>query len=168
MPCCLVTEVSGSDTWALGCLTSSCHWVPSARRRPAAYWWLGSPGTAGRLSHCRLSLLDQAGFHLHRLWLKPAKDGKTRTTWAWRSSFFFFFFLSSTGVWTQDLHLEPLHQPFYCDFFFFWDRISQTICPGWLWTTVLLISASWIATITGVSQGHPAKFSTYEVKWRTL
>jgi hypothetical protein len=24
-----------------------------------------------------------------------------------------FFFFCGTRVWTQDLHLEPLHQPFY-------------------------------------------------------
>jgi hypothetical protein len=33
----------------------------------------------------------------------------------------------------------------------FWDRVSRTICPGWLWTVILLISASWVARITGVS-----------------
>jgi hypothetical protein len=41
-------------------------------------------------------------------------------------------------------------------FFFFWDRVSQTICPGWLWATILLISASWVARITSVSYQHPA------------
>jgi hypothetical protein len=25
----------------------------------------------------------------------------------------FFFFFCGTGVWTQGLHLEPLHQPFF-------------------------------------------------------
>jgi hypothetical protein len=29
-------------------------------------------------------------------------------------------------VWTQDLHSEPLHQPFFCEGFF-QDRISQSI-----------------------------------------
>jgi hypothetical protein len=24
-----------------------------------------------------------------------------------------FFFFCSAGVWTQGLHLEPLHQPFF-------------------------------------------------------
>jgi hypothetical protein len=38
----------------------------------------------------------------------------------------------------------------------FWDRFSRTICLGWLWTTILLISASWVASITGVSHWHPA------------
>jgi hypothetical protein len=28
----------------------------------------------------------------------------------------FFFF--STGAWTQHLHLEPLHQPYFCEGFF--------------------------------------------------
>jgi hypothetical protein len=30
---------------------------------------------------------------------------------------------------------------------FFWDRVSQTICLGWLWTMILLIFASWAARI---------------------
>jgi hypothetical protein len=59
----------------------------------------------------------------------------------------FFFILGSIGAWTQGLHLEPLHQPFFDDGFF-QDRVSQTISPGWLWTVILLISASWVATIT--------------------
>jgi hypothetical protein len=32
----------------------------------------------------------------------------------------------------------------------------QTICPGWLWTAFFLISASWVARITGMSHWHPA------------
>jgi hypothetical protein len=46
------------------------------------------------------------------------------------TTFHFFFFIFSTGVWTQDLHLEPLHQSFFCDGFFFWDRVSQNYFPG--------------------------------------
>jgi hypothetical protein len=38
----------------------------------------------------------------------------------------------------------------FCDGHF-QDRVSQTICPGWLWTTILSISVSWVARITGVS-----------------
>jgi hypothetical protein len=34
---------------------------------------------------------------------------------------------------------------------YFWDRVS-----GWLWTVVLLISASWVARITCVSHQRPA------------
>jgi hypothetical protein len=40
----------------------------------------------------------------------------------------------------------------------FQDRVLQTSCPSWLWTTVLLISASHVARITGVSHQCPAWF----------
>jgi hypothetical protein len=33
----------------------------------------------------------------------------------------------------------------------FGDRVPRTICLSWLWTTVLLICASWVARITGMS-----------------
>jgi hypothetical protein len=36
---------------------------------------------------------------------------------------------------------------------FFRDRFSWTISPGWPQTSILLISASWIAVITGMSHG---------------
>jgi hypothetical protein len=38
----------------------------------------------------------------------------------------------------------------FCDGLF-WNRVPWTICPGWLQTVILLISASWVARITGVS-----------------
>jgi hypothetical protein len=49
----------------------------------------------------------------------------------------------------------------------FWDRILQTICPGWLWTSILLISASWVARITGVSHWlfYSQKVETTHVQW---
>jgi hypothetical protein len=34
---------------------------------------------------------------------------------------------------------------------FFWDRVSWTIFLGWLLTTILLISASWVARIIDVN-----------------
>jgi hypothetical protein len=37
----------------------------------------------------------------------------------------------------------------------FQDRVSWTICPGWLWTVILLIAASWLARIIGLSHRHP-------------
>jgi hypothetical protein len=40
---------------------------------------------------------------------------------------------------------------------FFQDRVSWTICLGWLWTSILLISASRVARMTGVSQQHLAQ-----------
>jgi hypothetical protein len=36
-------------------------------------------------------------------------------------------------------------------FFFFQDRVLGTVCPGCLWTGILLISASWVAKIISVS-----------------
>jgi hypothetical protein len=39
---------------------------------------------------------------------------------------------------------------------FFWGRGSWTIFLGWLWTVILLISASWVAGITGLSHLLPA------------
>jgi hypothetical protein len=29
-----------------------------------------------------------------------------------------FFFFCGLEVWTQGLHFEPLHQPYFCDGFF--------------------------------------------------
>jgi hypothetical protein len=71
-------------------------------------------------------------------------------TWGLLLKFFWH-----SGIWTQGLHLEPPHQPFFCAGFF-WDRVSPTICLGWLWTAMFLISASWVARITGVSCWHLA------------
>jgi hypothetical protein len=43
---------------------------------------------------------------------------------------FWFGFFCSAGAWTQDLHLEQLHQPFFAMGVF---KIgSRTICPDWL------------------------------------
>jgi hypothetical protein len=64
---------------------------------------------------------------------------------------FCFVLFCCTGVWTQGLHLEPLHQPFFV-MDFFWDRVSWTICLGWLWTSILPISPSQVARITGISE----------------
>jgi hypothetical protein len=36
--------------------------------------------------------------------------------------------------------IPPRH---FCDSVF-WDRVSGTICLTWLWTLILLISASWV------------------------
>jgi hypothetical protein len=56
--------------------------------------------------------------------------------------FVFFSPLGSTGVWTRGLHPEPLHQPIFV-MGFFQDRVSWSICLGWLWTKIIPISASW-------------------------
>jgi hypothetical protein len=80
------------------------------------------------------------------------------------------------SYWSGALPLEPYLQPRAEAFFFFFqywglnsgtspwvtppalflwrvfrDGVSQTICPGWLQTAILLISASQIVRITGMS-----------------
>jgi hypothetical protein len=76
---------------------------------------------------------------------------KMLVCWWWILSFLFIYLLyfCGTGAWTQGLHLEPLCQPFVEKGFV---KIGShgTICLGWLWTVILLISASWVARITGV------------------
>jgi hypothetical protein len=74
------------------------------------------------------------------------------------NSWDFFSFFCSTGVWTQGLHLVPLHQPFFM-IFFFEIGCSKPIFPGWLQTIVLLNSAPWVARITGVSYWCPENVS---------
>jgi hypothetical protein len=64
----------------------------------------------------------------------------------------FFSFFGGTGDWTQGLHLELLHQPYFYESFFE-IRSCRTICPVWRQTSILLISASWVARIIGVSHG---------------
>jgi hypothetical protein len=43
----------------------------------------------------------------------------------------------------------------------FQNKVSPTICPGWIGTVVLLISASRVTRITGVSHQHPAHYSHF-------
>jgi hypothetical protein len=58
----------------------------------------------------------------------------------------------SAGLWDHPLCLFLWTQPFVCDFFLFLRWGSHgTIFVGWLWTLILLISASLVARITGVS-----------------
>jgi hypothetical protein len=65
--------------------------------------------------------------------------------------FFFFFFLAALGFELRASCLSYSTSPFLWFFFFFQDRVSKTICRGWLRTTILLISTSWEARLTGVS-----------------
>jgi hypothetical protein len=69
-----------------------------------------------------------------------------------------FLFFGGTGISTQDLmlagqvlylSLEPLHQPFLV-LSFFEIGSRNLFAPVWLQTSILLISASWVARMTGV------------------
>jgi hypothetical protein len=67
----------------------------------------------------------------------------------WRHSSFFFFFWWY-GAWTRATPPALLVLGIF--------KIdSQTICPGWLQTAILLISASWVARIRGISHQRPAQ-----------
>jgi hypothetical protein len=61
----------------------------------------------------------------------------------------FFFFLAILGFELRVYILSYSTSPFCVGFF--WGRVSWTVCPGWLRTVILLISASWVARITGMS-----------------
>jgi hypothetical protein len=46
----------------------------------------------------------------------------------------------------------------------FRDRVSQTICLGWLRTTILLLAASWVARITQRCSASLRFFKAHQVK----
>jgi hypothetical protein len=59
--------------------------------------------------------------------------------------------------WSWGLNPEPASwatPPVFWLWWVFWVRVLWAICPGWLWTEILLISASWVARITGLSHQH--------------
>jgi hypothetical protein len=72
------------------------------------------------------------------------------------------FFFMVLGLELRAYTLSQSTSPFCIKYF--WDRVSQTICLGWLRTTILLIAASWVARITGVSHQHPAAFCLLKQK----
>jgi hypothetical protein len=73
---------------------------------------------------------------------------------------FAFFFPQYWDLNSGPIHLEPLCQPFFL-WRVFQDRVLWTICLVWLQTSIFLISASWVARITGVSHRHLAPFAFY-------
>jgi hypothetical protein len=56
-----------------------------------------------------------------------------------------------TGLELRAYSLSHSISPFFVCDGFFRDRVLITICLGWLQAAILLISASWIARITGMS-----------------
>jgi hypothetical protein len=74
-----------------------------------------------------------------------------------RPSFNFFLVL---GFKLNASHLLGRCSTTWSLFFvgFFRDRFSQTVCPGWLQISILLMSASWVARIMSVSHQCPPMF----------
>jgi hypothetical protein len=59
--------------------------------------------------------------------------------WGWG-----LLFIWQAWTWVlTDLHHHPTIN---------WDGVSQTFCPGWPWSSILLIATSRIAMITGLSR----------------
>jgi hypothetical protein len=65
--------------------------------------------------------------------------------------FFFFFFCARLGFQLRASNTLPALFCVGC----FQDRFSQTIYPSWPWTEILLISASSVTRITGLSHKRP-------------
>jgi hypothetical protein len=80
----------------------------------------------------------------------------------WKLNRNFFFHLAVLGFELKALCLLGILSTtwgtlpnLFC-VWYFQDKISWITCPAWLQTAVLLISASWVVRITGMSHQHPA------------
>jgi hypothetical protein len=152
-------KTTSSSLWSLSfqCWAISAGRIPSSKTAE-----LGGGG--GRFGGVRQRQYCQWGFS-GRLWSQVERwkrevDRKRRDAedWAgrWNSKpFFFFFFFQFLGLNSGPIPWAT-PQALFCDGYFR-DRVSWTICSGWLWTLILLICASWIARITGVSHRCRAK-----------
>jgi hypothetical protein len=80
---------------------------------------------------------------------------------------FLSFFLGSIWVWTQELTLlgwcswHPSHSSSSFFDVIFWDRVSWSICLGWLRITILLFSAFQLARITLGRYWHPVSHGIF-------
>jgi hypothetical protein len=79
--------------------------------------------------------------------------------WPFYLFVYLFIYLAVLGLKLRAFTLSHFASP-SCDGCF-WNRVSQTICQGWLQTAILLISASWIARITGMSHWYPAQWHLF-------
>jgi hypothetical protein len=83
------------------------------------------------------------------------------TTWATPSFLCWVcLFVAILGLELRAYTLSHSTSPFFC-YGFFWDRVFRTICLGWLWTVILLISASWAVRITSVNHWSPVLILFY-------
>jgi hypothetical protein len=87
---------------------------------------------------------------------------KSSGSWVqvWMGSIYLF---SGTGVWIPSFTFTWATLPvLFCEGFC-WHRVSWIICPGWFQTSILLISASWVAGITSVRHQCPKYYSWHRV-----
>jgi hypothetical protein len=81
-------------------------------------------------------------------------NNKVLYTWKLQESIPFSFV--ALGFELRAYALSHSTSSFFCDGFFL-DRVFWTICQGWLWTWILLLSVFWVTKITGVNHQHPAE-----------
>jgi hypothetical protein len=82
------------------------------------------------------------GFIMKRYWILPKDFSVSIEMIMW----FYYYYFFTIRVWTQ---------PFFV-MVYFWGKVSWTICWLAFWTSILLISASLVARITGVSHRYLA------------
>jgi hypothetical protein len=103
-------------------------------------------GTAGQGSMQTLNL--QKNRELSELNVSPTPPHRLK-------SFLFlkkFFLRVVLGLELRAFTLSHSTSPFCVRYF--QDRVSWTICLGWLQTSILLMVSSWVARIIGVSNWH--------------
>jgi hypothetical protein len=69
-----------------------------------------------------------------------------------------YLFFAALGLELKGYTSSHSTSPFSWWVIFFWDKVLWSICPGCIQTLILLISASWVARITGPNSQHPALF----------
>jgi hypothetical protein len=77
-------------------------------------------------------------------------------TWPFTSLPCYFFFLMVLGLELRAYALSHSASSFLCWVFSRWGLTKYLL--GWLWTIILLISATWVARIIGMSHWWPAPF----------
>jgi hypothetical protein len=83
----------------------------------------------------------------------------------WMHHVHFFFFV----VLGLELRAYTLsHSTSHCWKGFFKIESSWIVCPGWPWTVIVLISASWVARITGLRHSYLATFNILKFYFLTV
>jgi hypothetical protein len=141
---------------------------PTLRRtcagREPEVWTDQEDREAGDIAYSVFALFARdLGFYPQQCKLKKKKTKKRKDRihmyiYVYIYIYIFFFFFVALGLEYRAYTLSHSISPFCVRYF--WDRVSWTICPGWLWTAILLISA-WVARIIGVSHWHPATIWYY-------
>jgi hypothetical protein len=90
--------------------------------------------------------------------------------WCWPRWVIFFFFwqyqsLNSGPQCLLGRHYHLSHSALPFCVWYFQDRVSWTICPGWSQTLILLVSAFWVARTTGMGHQCPVRWMIFWQTW---